>query len=163
MNSKIKTKEELKEIIKKLKEENKKIVFCNGCFDILHLGHIKFLEEAKQQGDILIVGLNSDSSVKEWKKQQEKKDWNKRPINSELERAKILSKLGMINYIIIYDDLTPISLIEFIKPDIHVNGSDYGEDCIEAEAVKKHGGKIHVVKLIDNYSTTNLIKKIKNS
>ncbi|MEA2037360.1 MAG: adenylyltransferase/cytidyltransferase family protein [Nanoarchaeota archaeon] len=150
--NKIKRREELQKIVESLKGQGKKIVTCNGCFDILHAGHIKFLEEAKKQGDILIIGLNSDSSVKQNK-------GPKRPINNEMDRAIVLAALEAADYVTIYDEKTPIELLEVIKPNIHVNGEEYGENCIEAETVKNNNGKIYVVKLVKGYSTTNLIKK----
>ncbi len=156
MDSKIKTREELGEIVETLKKQGKKIVTCNGCFDIIHAGHIKFLTEAKAQGDILIMGLNSDSSVKANK-------GPKRPINNENDRAYILAALELVDYITIFNETTPIPLIEIIKPDIHCNGEEYGEDCIEAETVRKYKGKIHLIKLKEGFSTTNLINNIKET
>ena len=154
--TKIKTREEIENIAKELKQQGKKIVTCNGCFDILHIGHIKFLTEAKEQGDILIVGLNSDSSVKENKGPD-------RPINNEDNRAALLSVLEMIDYITIFNEKTPIPLLETIKPNIHCNGEDYGENCIEAKTVKKNKGIIHIIKIVKGYSTTNTLDKIKES
>lgn len=156
MDNKIKTKEEIEKIVKELKQKGKKIVTCNGCFDILHAGHIKFLKEAKQQGDVLIVGLNSDSSVKLNK-------GPKRPINNEKDRAAILATLKMVDYITIFNEKTPIPLLEIIKPDIHCNGEEYGENCIEKPVVKKYGGKIHIIKLKQGFSTTDIIKRIKKT
>lgn len=153
---KIKSRKEIEEIAKNLKKQNKTIVTCNGCFDILHVGHIKFLKEAKSQGDILIVGLNSDSSVKQNK-------GPKRPINNENDRATVLATLEMVDYVTIFNKKTPIELLEVIKPNVHVNGEEYGENCIEAETVRKYGGKIHLIKLKEGYSTTNIIKKIKKT
>jgi len=152
---KIKTRQEIEDIAKQLKQQGKKIVTCNGCFDILHAGHIAFLTEAKAQGDVLIVGINSDSSVKQNKGPE-------RPINNENNRAIVLSALQIVDYITIFNEKTPIELLEAIKPDIHVNGEEYGEDCIEAPTIKKYGGKIHIIKLKQGLSTTNLIEKIKN-
>jgi rfaE bifunctional protein nucleotidyltransferase chain/domain len=154
--NKIKTKAEIEEISKDLIQRNKKIVTCNGCFDILHIGHIKFLKEAKKQGDVLIIGLNSDSSVKQNKGPE-------RPINNEDDRAEILAALEMVDYITIFNETTPISLLETIKPDIHCNGEEYRENCIEAETIKKYGGKIHLIKLKAGISTTNIIKKIRET
>lgn len=154
--SKIKSIKEIEEIVKKLKKQGKKIVTCNGCFDILHAGHIKFLREAKAQGDVLIVGLNSDSSVKQNKGVE-------RPINNENNRAEVLAALEMVDYVIIFNEKTPIPLLGIIKPNVHVNGEEYGKNCIEAETVKKYGGKLQIVKLKEGYSTTNLIKKIKET
>lgn len=156
MDSKIKIREEIWEIAENLKKQGKKIVTCNGCFDILHAGHIKFLKEAKEQGDVLIVGLNSDSSVKENKGKE-------RPINNENDRAEILAALETVNYVTIFNEKTPIKFLETIKPDIHCNGEEYGENCIEAKTVKKHGGKIHLINLKEGFSTTNLIKKTKKT
>ncbi len=150
---KIKTREEIEDIARQSRQQGKKIVTCNGCFDILHAGHIKFLREAKAQGEILIVAINSDSSVKQNKGPQ-------RPINSEQERAEVLEALEMIDYVTIFNEETPIELLEAIKPHIHANGEEYGEDCIEAPTIKKNGGKIHIIKLKQGYSTTNIIEKI---
>ena len=149
----IKTINEIKSIVRELKEQGKTIVTCNGCFDILHTGHIKFLTEAKEQGDILIVGLNSDSSVKQNKGPD-------RPINNENDRALVLSKLEMVDYVVIFNEKTPIRLLEIIKPNIHCNGEEYGENCIESETVKKNNGKIHLIKLKDGFSTTDIIKRL---
>jgi len=159
-NPKIKTREEISKLVNSLKFQNKKIVTVNGSLDLLHIGHIKLLEEARQQGDILIVGLNSDESVRRWKKYQKTEDWHKRPINSEQNRAEFLSSIKYVDYIEIFHELTPISFLENIKPDIHVNGSDYGKECIESPLVKKYGGKIHIAKFIEGYSSTTLIDKI---
>ncbi|MBI2575937.1 adenylyltransferase/cytidyltransferase family protein [Candidatus Woesearchaeota archaeon] len=136
-----------------LKREGKKIVTCNGVFDIIHPGHISFLEEAKAQGDILIVAVNTDSSVKENRGPS-------RPINKENDRARVLAALACTDYILLFGEKTPISFLEKIKPDVHVNGSEYGEACIEAPTVKKNNGKLHIVHRIPGYSTTGIIKKI---
>jgi len=149
--SKLKSFEEIEKIVNELKQQNKTIVTLNGTFDILHKGHEKIIKEAKAQGDVLIIGLNSDSSVKQNKGPD-------RPINKEQERAKMLANFKEVDYITIFNETTPIKLLEMIKPNIHVNGEEYGENCIEAETVKKHGGRIHIVKLIKGLSTTNIIK-----
>lgn len=154
--NKIKKINEIEEIVKELKKQGKKIVTCNGCFDILHAGHIKFLTEAKQQGEILIVGLNSDQSVKENK-------GSSRPINNENDRATVLAALETVDYITIFNEKTPIQLLERIKPNIHVNGEEYGENCIEAETVRKNGGRIYLINLIKGYSTSNIIKRIRKT
>lgn len=151
---KIKSLKELKNIVEKLKKIGKKIVTTNGCFDLIHLGHIKYLWQAKKQGDILIVGLNSDSSIKKYK-------GDKRPILDQKARSLILASLSMIDYVVIFSETTPIKLLETLKPDIHVKGKDYiAKKMIEYETVKKFGGKIKTIQLIKGYSTTNLIKKI---
>lgn len=160
LDNKIKTREEIIKISEDLKKQGKTIVSTNGSFDILHIGHILFFEQAKEQGDILIVGLNSDRSVKEWKKHIGYKEWDKRPINSQEARSKMLAALESVDYVTIYDEPDCLKFIESIKPDIHVNGSEYGENCIEAPIVKEYGGKIHIIKIIGDHSTSNLIKKI---
>ena len=161
-NKKIKTREEIKEISERLKKEGKVVVTTNGSFDILHIGHVRFLQEAKKQGDVLIIGLNTDDSVRRWKKHIGYKDWKERPINSQEVRADMLAALECVDYVTLFDETDCIPFIESVKPNVHVNGSEYGENCIEAETVKKHGGKIHIVNLVGDYSTSNLIKKIKN-
>ncbi|MBL7055063.1 D-glycero-beta-D-manno-heptose 1-phosphate adenylyltransferase [Candidatus Woesearchaeota archaeon] len=151
---KIKTMEELKKIIKNLKSQNKKIVTTNGVFDILHLGHIKYLQEAKKLGDILAIALNSDSSVKQIKGPQ-------RPINDQEARAEVLASLEFVDYIVIFNETDPVKILSEIKPDIHVKGGDYklGE-IIEKDIVEKNNGKIILIPEIKGYSTTNLIDKI---
>lgn len=151
---KIKTIKSLQQILAKLKNQGKKIVFTNGCFDILHIGHIRYLKKAKSFGDILVIGLNSDSSVKKLKGKN-------RPVFSQNERAEILSSLEFVDFVIIFNEDTPEKLISKIKPDIHVKGGDYKTDDLpEAEIVKEYGGKIKIVKFIPGYSTTGLINKI---
>ena len=147
-NTKLIERSELKKIKKDL--EDKKIVTLNGTFDILHKGHEKIIKEAKKQGDILIVALNSDKSVK-------KNKGPKRPLNSELNRAKMIASYNEVDYVTIFGEETPIPILEILQPDVHVNGSEYGQDCIEAPTIKKYGGKIHVVELLDGHSTTDLI------
>lgn len=134
-----------------LKREGKKIVTINGAFDILHKGHEKILSEAKKQGDILIVGVNSDESVRISKGPG-------RPVNRGLDRAGMLANFEFIDYVTIFDEKTPIDLLDEIKPNVHVNGAEYGKDCIEKEVVERNGGRIYVVNLVEGYSTTGLIK-----
>lgn len=144
--SKIKTLSELKEINFK----NKKLVTTNGCFDILHEGHLKALKESKAQGDILIVGLNSDDSVRRLKGPT-------RPVNNEFSRACALAALDCVDYVFIFGEDNPIAFLEVLKPDVHTNSEEYGENCVEAETVKKKGGKIHLIKKIPGISTTKII------
>jgi rfaE bifunctional protein nucleotidyltransferase chain/domain len=151
--NKIKTQEELVGIANKLRKEGKKIVTLNGSFDILHPGHLHMIEEAKNQGDILIMALNSDSSIR-------KNKGPKRPINDQDFRTKMIAGLQNVDYVTTFDETTPINFLEKIKPNIHVNGSEYGEKCIEADTVKKNGGRVYIVKLLKGYSTTGIIKKI---
>jgi len=155
MKSKLKTWEEITSIIKELKSQNKKIVFTNGCFDILHSGHVQYLEEAKELGDILILGLNSDSSVKRLK-------GNDRPINNEIERATVLSALCTISHIVIFKEDTPYKLINHIKPDILVKGGDWKpEDIVGSDIVSSYNGEVKSLSYVDGKSTTDIINKLK--
>ncbi|ACV24353.1 D-glycero-beta-D-manno-heptose 1-phosphate adenylyltransferase [Methanocaldococcus fervens] len=146
----------LKSIVRELKSQNLKIVFTNGCFDILHRGHIEYLNKAKKLGDVLIVGINSDESVKKIK-------GDKRPIIPLYSRAYVLDNLKAVDFVVPFDEETPIELIKIIKPDVHVKGGDYKEeDLPEAEIVKGYGGEIKIIPLIEGYSTTKIIKWILN-
>jgi D-beta-D-heptose 7-phosphate kinase/D-beta-D-heptose 1-phosphate adenosyltransferase len=149
--------DEIPVIINRLKNEKKKIVFTNGCFDILHAGHCKYLNDAKQLGDILIVGLNTDNSIKQIKSKN-----NTRPINNEINRALVLDSLRAVDYIILFDEETPYNLIAKIIPDILVKGSDYNVDnIIGADVVINNGGSVKTIDLLPEQSTTNIIEKIK--
>lgn len=137
-----------------IRNSYKKIVFTNGCFDILHKGHIHLLKKAKSYGDLLIVGLNSDKSIKYLK-------GSDRPINNLDERLSLLSEIPYIDLLIIFEEKTPINLIKKIKPEILVKGDDYNiDDIVGGEFVKNNGGNIKLVKLLKNYSSTNIINKI---
>ncbi len=136
--------------------KEQKIVFTNGCFDILHVGHIRYLQEAAQLGDILIIGLNSDESVRRLKGPE-------RPINNEMERAEMLCALGFVDYVAIFDDDTPINLINTIQPDVLVKGGDYSPDeVVGKKEVEERGGKLVLIPFVEGKSTTNIIEKIKN-
>ena len=131
-----------------------KIVFTNGCFDILHVGHKRYLEEAKTLGDILVVGVNSDASVKRLKGPD-------RPVNSEKDRVELLTALDCVDYVIVFEDDTPYDLIKRVQPDILVKGGDYrAEDVVGGDIVEAHGGKVVILRFIDGKSTTNIISKI---
>lgn len=153
--NKIKTLKEIVEISQAFKKNKKKIVTYNGSFDILHLGHIKSLEEAKEQGDVLIVPLNSDKSVRIYKGPNH-------PIVSQKERAQTLAALSCVDYVVIFDEINPKEILNKIKPDIHCHGSDWGKDCVEKETVESNGGKIYILKTVPGLSTTGLLKKIMN-
>lgn len=141
-------------LVEELKKQGKTVVFTNGCFDILHVGHLTYLNQAKQQGDILIVGVNSDSSVKKIKGET-------RPINHEIDRAELLCGLKAVDYTVIFDEDTPCRLLEELKPDIHVKGGDYKkEDLPETKIVEENGGKVIILSFIQGKSTTNIINKI---
>lgn len=148
------TPEDFKAIRNDLKSKHKKIVFTNGCFDILHRGHAEYLNSAKSLADILVVGVNSDNSVKKIKGKN-------RPFNNESDRAFILDNLKSVDYVIIFNEDTPYDLIKEIVPDYLVKGGDWKEDdIVGADIVKTNGGKVLSLAYIDNYSTTNIIKKM---
>ena len=151
---KIKTISELKKIAEALKSQNKKIVTTNGVFDILHIGHIRYLQEAKRLGDVLIVAVNSDSSVKKIK-------GPKRPLNNENDRAEALGALECVDYAAIFSEENPIKFLEVIKPNVHVKGGDYKmEKIIEKGAVERNNGKVILIPEVKGYSTTRLIHGI---
>lgn len=132
----------------------KKIVFTNGCFDIVHPGHMKVFAEAKAQGDVLVVGLNSDTSIGTIKDPR-------RPILNQAERAGVLSAVRYIDHIIFFDEQTPKNLVEAITPDVLVKGGDWGVDnIVGADHVKSHGGRVHIVSLKEGNSTTNIIDRV---
>ena len=163
MKKKIITREESIKIADELRKQGKKIVTINGSFDILHAGHVKMLQEAKQQGDVLFLGLNSDKSVRAWKKHIGYKDWKKRPLVPQQYRAEMLAALECVDYVTFFDEPDCLKFVESVKPDVHVNGAEYGENCVEASTVKKYGGRIHLVKRIGDFSTTKMIERIKKA
>lgn len=140
----------------RLISENTILVFTNGCFDLIHRGHIEYLNEAKKLGDKLIVGLNTDHSVKRLKGE-------KRPIFTLMDRAFLLDNLKAVDFVIPFNDDTPINLIETIRPNILVKGGDYKpEDIVGYEQVISYGGKVLTIPFVKGYSTTSIIEKIKN-
>ncbi|MBS3105514.1 D-glycero-beta-D-manno-heptose 1-phosphate adenylyltransferase [Candidatus Woesearchaeota archaeon] len=154
INKKIITLKKLIPIVNKLKKQNKKIVTTNGVFDILHLGHVKYLEEAKKLGDFLIVGVNTDKSVKINK-------GDKRPINDEKSRIFVLAALESVDFVFLFDENDPVKWLEKIKPDFHVKAGDYKiHQIIEKGVVEKNNGKIAIAKVEKGYSTTGLISRI---
>jgi D-beta-D-heptose 7-phosphate kinase/D-beta-D-heptose 1-phosphate adenosyltransferase len=149
--------ETLLHIVKDAKRNSKIIVFSNGCFDILHCGHCKYLSEAKKLGDILIIGLNTDKSVKNLK-------GDSRPINNQQDRAYVLSSLKSVDYVIYFDEETPLNLINKILPDVLVKGSDYAlENIVGADVVINNGGKVITIPLVDGKSTSALIENMNKS
>jgi D-beta-D-heptose 7-phosphate kinase/D-beta-D-heptose 1-phosphate adenosyltransferase len=139
-----------------LRARGKKIVTVNGSFDVLHNGHLYILNEARQRGDVLIVGLNSDASVRSYKGPQ-------RPFVPERRRAEMLLALRMVDYVHIFDEPDPIAFLAEVNPDVHVNGSEYGENCIERETVIRAGGRLHVVNRIPGLSTTSLVGSLQSA
>lgn len=154
--NKIYTIEEVKEKIELWRKENKKIVFTNGCFDIIHQGHIDYLSKAKDLGNILIIGLNTDASVRNIKGKT-------RPIQDEKSRAIILASMQFVDAIVFFSDSTPYSLIKAVQPDILVKGADYKkEDIVGYDIVSQRGGEIITIEFLEGYSTSNIERKIKN-
>ena len=137
-------------MVDNLKQKDKTIVFTNGCFDILHLGHVKYLESAKNMGDILIVGLNSDASVKRLKGET-------RPINPQYDRAYLLAALECVDYVVIFDEDTPYELIKIVQPDILVKGGDYRYQNVVGSDIAK---EVRFIDFVDGKSTTSIINRI---
>ncbi len=151
---KLKTIEELKKLVQQLRKKGKKIVFTNGCFDILHAGHLYCLEKAKKSGDVLIVALNSDGSIRKLK-------GSGRPIIPEKDRAYLIAGLACVDYCTIFDELTPARVIKEIKPDVLVKGADYKKDeVVGQDIIKSEGGRIITVPLVAGRSTSSIIRKI---
>ena len=158
LNNKILSKEAVIKRINIWRMFNKKIVFTNGCFDVLHQGHVDYLCQAKDLGNVLIVGLNTDNSVKRLNKSPE------RPINKEQSRALVLASLVLVDAVVLFDEDNPYELIKAIQPDVLVKGADYkAEDIVGYDIVKARGGEVATIKLTEGFSTTELIKKIKTS
>lgn len=139
-----------------LRAQGKKIALTNGCFDILHVGHVRYLREAKKTADILVLALNSDSSVRSIKGE-------KRPVLSEQERAEIVAALEFIDFVTIFPELTPLELINFLQPDVLIKGGDWPEEkVVGREEIKKWGGRVAIIPEIEGKSTTNIMEKIKS-
>ncbi len=145
----------LEDLSKKRQEwKGQKVVFTNGCFDILHLGHVDYLEKAASKGDKLIVALNTDASVSKLKGPT-------RPVNNEQARARIIAALSFVDAVVFFSEDTPLSLIKQLKPNVLVKGSDYKiSNIVGADIVMQNGGKVETIELVDGYSTTNIINKI---
>jgi rfaE bifunctional protein nucleotidyltransferase chain/domain len=150
--NKVLDRKRLKPVVRELKAEGRKIVFTNGCFDIIHKGHVRYLKRARKLGDILIVGLNSDSSVSRIKPG--------RPVNSEKDRAEVLAALYMVDYIVIFQEKTPYSLIKSLKPDVLVKGGDWKKEDIVGSDI---AGETYSLPYIKGASTTKIINKLKHS
>jgi D-beta-D-heptose 7-phosphate kinase/D-beta-D-heptose 1-phosphate adenosyltransferase len=144
----------LKDKLEALRKEGKKIAFTNGCFDILHVGHVRYLKEAKKTADILVLALNSDASVQAIK-------GLKRPLVSGEERAEVLAALECIDFVTIFNELTPLELICYLKPDILIKGGDWPEDkVVGRDEIKKWGGHVTIIPEVAGKSTTNIVDKI---
>ena len=150
-------KSELDDLLKEIRSQGKTIVTTNGCFDILHVGHVRYLEKTKSFGDVLIVALNSDKSVKRIKGEN-------RPINNENDRAEVLSALRCVDYVVLFDEDSPLDLLLRIKPDVHTKGADYTVETLpEAKAIMEAGGRIEFISFVEGKSTTSIIEKMKKS
>lgn len=153
--NKITDRNTLKNNLEVLRKEGKKIAFTNGCFDILHVGHVRYLREAKKAGDVLVLALNSDSSVRAIKGEE-------RPLVCEEERAEVLSALEFVDFITIFSEPTPLELINLLRPDVLIKGGDWAEDRIVGrDEVKKWGGRVAIIPKVEGKSTTNIVEKIK--
>ena len=146
--------EDLQALLAKLRQEGKTIVTTNGCFDILHVGHVRYLEETKKFGDVLIVALNSDASDRRLKGEG-------RPINNENDRAEVLNALKSVDYVVLFDEDSPMQLLAEIKPDVHTKGADYTVETLpEAKVILENGGRLEFIKFVEGKSTTSTIAKI---
>ena len=153
--NKILERETLRNKLEALRKKGKKIAFTNGCFDILHVGHVRYLREAKKTADVLVLALNSDSSVRSIKGE-------KRPLVSEQERAEVLAALEFIDFVTIFPELTPLELINYLKPDVLIKGGDWPEEkVVGREEIKKWGGKVAIIPEVEGKSTTNVVEKIR--
>ena len=154
---KIKDLKHAKELVREWKSQAKTIVFTNGCFDLLHLGHVDYLEKARSLGDKLVLGLNSDDSVSRFKGQN-------RPIQDQNSRSRVLAALEVVDLVVFFNEDTPLTLISEIQPNILVKGSDYlAENIVGADVVKKNGGVVKTIDFVSGYSTSKIIEKIKRT
>jgi D-glycero-beta-D-manno-heptose 1-phosphate adenylyltransferase len=152
---KIITKVQAEDLVTEWKSAGNKIVFTNGCFDILHMGHVDYLEKARNLGDKLIIGLNTDNSVSRFK-------GSERPIQDQHSRARVMAALSSVDAVVLFDEDNPLELISALLPDILVKGSDYlAENIVGADVVKKNGGEVKTIDFVSGYSTSNIVKKIK--
>ena len=154
IDTKIKNIAQLKRITSRLKFQGKTIVFTNGCFDLLHYGHVKYLQDAKKKGDVLVVGINSDASVKRIK-------GKKRPVVNERDRLRLIASLESVDYVVLFKEDTPLKIIKFIKPDVLIKGADWNKNNIVGkDSVISYGGRVSTIKFLKGYSTSNLIEQI---
>ncbi len=146
--------EPLKREVERARAAGKRVAFTNGCFDILHAGHVQYLAEARKTGDLLVLGLNSDASVRAIKGE-------KRPLVPQGERAEVVASLAAVDYVTLFDDMTPLTLIEYLRPDLLVKGGDWKEETVVGrDAVRTWGGRVVIIPLTEGVSTTNIVEKI---
>jgi len=154
ISSKLHTDTEATELIKAFQQSGKKVVFTNGCFDILHAGHVIYLQEARGKGDLLVLGLNSDDSVRRLKGEN-------RPVREEFDRAVLLAGLESIDMVVVFDEDTPEILIQKLKPDVLVKGGDYSlSEIVGADFVHSIGGQVVIIPFVEGFSSSNIIEKI---
>ena len=147
-------KERIEDFCATLREAGQRVVFTNGCFDILHSGHVRYLEAARALGDCLVLGLNTDASVRRLKGET-------RPVNTELDRAAVVGALVAVDYVVLFDEPTAEMLIEKVRPAVYAKGGDYTRETLpEAKIVEKYGGEVHFIDLVPGHSTTKIIEKI---
>lgn len=153
--SKIVSLQEASQVIKEWKNQGEQVVFTNGCFDILHLGHVDYLEKSRNLGDKLILGLNTDASINRLKGEE-------RPIVPEHARARLMASLAFIDLVVLFSDDTPLEVIKILEPSILVKGNDYAiEQIVGGKEVLEKGGQVKTIELVEGFSTTNIIEKIK--
>lgn len=139
------------------KQQGKRVVFTNGCFDLLHLGHVDYLEKARNLGDVLVVGLNTDDSVSRFK-------GPRRPIQDQVSRSRVMAALQSVDMVVFFNEDTPLELISALVPQVLVKGSDYlAENIVGAEVVKKAGGEVKTIDFVPGYSTTRIVERIKTT
>jgi len=157
MSEKVMTSRQLAPLLEAARRQKKRIVFTNGCFDLMHVGHTRYLQAAKRLGDLLVVGVNSDASVKSLNKAQD------RPIVNEAQRAEVLAALGCVDYVVIFTEPEPLNLITILQPDVLVKGGDWAIDKIVGrDVVEQRGGVVKTIPLVPGISTTTLIQSIRS-
>lgn len=157
MGNKIHEPEQLATALAASRRSGKRIVFTNGCFDLLHVGHVRYLQQARRLGDLLVVALNSDRSVRKIKGRS-------RPVQSERDRLEILAALECVDYVTLFDEETPLALIELLQPDVLVKGGDWpAAQIVGRDSVERRGGRVATIRYVEGASTTGLIRKIRES
>jgi D-glycero-beta-D-manno-heptose 1-phosphate adenylyltransferase len=157
MATKVLTKEQLAPLLQQARAQKKRIVFTNGCFDLMHIGHTRYLQVAKALGDVLVVGVNSDASVRSLNKAPD------RPVVTEAQRAEVLAALGCVDYVVIFSEPDPLNLIAAVQPDVLVKGGDWDMDRIIGRGiVEQRGGVVRTIPLVPGMSTTSLIQRIRS-
>ena len=158
MPTKVVTKGQLAPLLQQARAQKKRVVFTNGCFDLMHVGHTRYLQAAKDLGDLLVVAVNSDASVRSLNKAPD------RPIVSETQRAEVIAALGSVDYVILFNEPAPHSLIEAVQPDVLVKGGDWAvEQIVGRKIVEARGGVVHTIPLVPGMSTTSLIQRIRST